>query len=387
MGTLRPQSCALLIGVAILAACGQEPAAAPPPAPPPVTVITVTQEDLPAVFEFVGKTASTRRVEIRSRVEGFIEERRYEEGTLVREGEVMFVMDKKPFEAALEAANAELAQQVAREETALTNLDRIRPLAEQEAVPQKELDDADGSWRAAKAAVEAAQAKVTQATLDLSYCEIVAPVTGLSSYAVQQEGAYVGLGSGSLLTYVAQVDPIYVEFSISENQVLKGRSSAASGELRVPEGDYVAEIVLSDGTVFPDKGKIAFADASLSEQTGTFLLRAEFPNQETAAEDNDDLGLALRPGQFVRLRLHGAHRPNAVVLPKRAVMFGAKGAFVWVVDAEGKAEFRPVVTGPWEGDDWLVSSGLEAGETVVVEGGLRLAAGMPVQVVEAPESE
>jgi membrane fusion protein (multidrug efflux system) len=363
----------------LLVSCGDDPAegARPPAQPPSVEVAQVSKADVPVTFEFVGRTASTRKVEIRSRVEGFIESREYEEGTLVQAGDPMFVMDHKPFEAALKAANAERAQQVAREETARANLDRIKPLVERNAVPRKDLDDAEGSWRSAKAAVEAAAAKVTQAELNLSYCDIMSPVTGVSSFAVQQEGAYVGMGSGSLLTYVAQIDPIFVEFSISENQILMARANAASGDLELPDDDFIAEIMLADGTSFPAVGRITFADASLSERTGTFLMRAEFPNPASDAK-----GLGLRPGQFVRLQLKGAVRPDAVLLPQRAVQHGAKGSFVWVIDKDGKAEFRPVVTGAWKGDDWLIRSGLDSGETVVVEGAQRLRAGVPVTIVE-----
>jgi membrane fusion protein (multidrug efflux system) len=340
---------------------------------PAVTVIKIEPVDTPVTFEFVGKTASSRRVEIRSRVEGFLDKREYLEGSMVEAGQVLFVMDKKPFEAQLQAAKAEMAQQQARKETALINLNRVRPLAKKKAVAEKELDDARGLFREAAAAVEQAGARVVQAELDLGYCTIMTPVRGLSSFAVMREGAYVGMGE-SLLTYVAQLDPMWVEFSVSENQILKHIDSVKQGILRNPDDkNFVVEIVLADGSVYPHTGKITFTDASLSEATGTFLIRAEVDNPENQ----------LRPGQFVRARLKGGVRPDAILVPQQAVQQGAKGSFVWVVDDAGKAEFRPVTVGPWHDKNWFIDTGLKTGDTVVVSGTLRLRAGIPVKITEA----
>ena len=341
-------------------------------APPKVTVEKIKTADTPLTFEFVAKTASSRRVEIRSRVQGFLEQRKYTEGTMVTAGDVMFIMDKKPFEAQLSAARAELAQQEARMVTAKANLDRVKPLTRQNALSKKELDDAQGNYNAAAAAVEAAKAKVVQNELDLSYCTIKTPVTGLASYATKREGAYIGI-EDSLLTYVAQTDPMWVEFSVSENQILMHNSNVKAGTIRDPaEFQFDVHIVLADGTEYPQIGKITFADASLSEETGTFLIRAEIENPDNL----------LRPGQFVRANLKGATRPNAIVVPQRAVQQGAKGSFVWVIDGEGKAEFRPVEVGPWYEDDWFIDKGLKEGDTIVIDGALKLRAGVPVEIVE-----
>lgn len=377
---------ALLSAMAFLGGCiaEDEQATQQEPRPTPVTVVKVVAKDAPVSTEFVGKTASSRRVEVRSRVEGFLQSRDYEEGTLVREGQVMFQMDRKPFEAQLQAAKAELSQQLARQATADADLDRAVPLAKKDAIAQRELDHALGNSRSAAAAVESAQAKVVQAELDLGYTTIHAPVTGLSSYANQREGAYIGFGSDSLLTYVARIDPIWVEFSISENQLLQARKNEKAG-LYVPpaEQQFEVEIVLADGTLYPEVGRITFADASLSEETGTFLLRAELPNPP-----RKDSGLSqLRPGQFVRVHLKGGVRPNAVLIPQRAVQQGAKGSFVWVINAENKAEFRPIEVGDWQGDEWFITAGLKDGETVVVDGALKLRAGVEVAISEPQAKE
>jgi membrane fusion protein (multidrug efflux system) len=395
-----PIAIILLLATAPAWAEKQEVTGQAPPAPE-VTVIKTVPKDTPVTIEFVGKTVSSRKVEIRSRVEGFLEKRLYTEGTMVQEGDVLFQMDQKPFQADLRAAKAELAQQQARFENAEANLKRVKPLAEKNAVSQKDLDDSIGTYRTSAASVEVAKAKVVQAELSLGYTTITSPLTGLSSFAVQQEGAYIGFGSDSLLTYVAQLDPMWVEFSVSENQILKTRQQAESGIIKHPEdGNYEVEIILADGTVFPNRGRITFADASLSEETGTFLIRAEVENYkgEDKLKDlirdeiknksgDDNHNEMVRPGQFVRARLHGMVRPNAILVPQRAVQQGAKGSFVWVIDEEGKAKFQPIEVGPWHGEEWFVDNGLEGGETVVVDGVLKLRAGVVVKIVEADAAD
>jgi len=367
----------LFVSFLLLASCGEKAEVAQPSLPE-VTVIKISLKDTAVDAEFVAKTASSRRVEIRSRVVGFLDKREYEEGAMVDAGQVLFQIDPRPFKAQLDAANAEMNQQKARKETAKANLDRIEPLAKQNAVAKKELDDALGSYRSAAAAVEAAKAKVVQAELDLSYATITSPVRGLASFANLREGAFVGQGPDSLLTYVAQIDPMWIEFSISENQLLKNQQNIKDGKIIDPEdGNFDVEIVLADDTVYPYKGRITFADASLSEETGTFLIRAEIDNPKKT----------LRPGMFVRAKLKGAVRPNAILVPQRAVQQGAKGSFVWVINNEGKAEFQPVTVGPWYGEEWFIEGGLKGGETVVVNGALKLRAGVPVKIVDAAAKE
>ena len=356
--------------VMIIAGCGKKEA---PQARPPaeVTAIKIEPKDRPIVIEFVGRTESSHQVEIRARVNAFLDRRTYTEGSLVKAGDVMFKMDPKPFEAQLEAEQGALGQQQARLTTAQANLKRVKPLVEQDALSQKDLDDATGQEQAAAAAVETAKANVDQAKLNLGYTTISTPVTGLSSYARVQDGAYVNQAN-SLLTYVAQIDPIWVNFSISENDVLKYRGQSGKGQVVLPkEGEWGVEIVLGDGTIYPKKGKITFADAEFNPQTGTFLVRSVFPNQDGV----------LRPGQFVRAHILGASRPNGILIPLRAVQQGSKGHFVWVIK-DGKAELRPVVVGDWQGEQWFITQGLNAGDVVVVDGGLALRPGEPVKIKE-----
>ncbi len=369
----RCAAAALLGMAALLAGCGKTQAPSAPSAPE-VTIMTVEAKDAPVTFEFVGVTASSQQVEVRARVDGFLDERLYTEGGIVKQGDVMFRMDAKPFQAELDAAKAALAQQQARLWTAQANLKRVKPLARANAVSQKELDDAQGTVNAAAAAVEMAKADVETARLNLGYTTIYAPVTGASSFARIQNGAYVSQ-QNSLLTYVAQLDPMWVDFSISEDEMLGFREQRDSGQLRVPEASALdVEIVLADGSVFPDVGRIFFADASYSTETGTFLLRATFSNPDAR----------LRPGQFVRVHVKGVVRPNAILVPQQAVMQGAQGFFVWIVDQEGKAQIRPVEVGDWQGDNWFILKGLSRGERVITDGLMRLAKGVPVKVAAAP---
>jgi len=362
----------ILIIPALLAGCGKKEAEVHGRPPAPVTVLKVVPHDTPVSFEYVGQTESTRQVQIRARVDGFLDRRVYTEGSLVHAGDVMFQQDPKPFQAALAAAEGALAQQQARLQTARENLKRVRPLAAQKALSQKNLDDAIGEERAASAAVDSARANVEQAQLNLGYTTIKTPVTGLSSYAQVQDGSYVS-AANSLLTYVAQIDTIWVNFSVSENDLLDLRSEKAAGRLRLPARDeFVVHVILANGSLFPEAGRITFANADYNAKTGTYMLRATLPNPETV----------LRPGQFVRVRIEGAVRPHAILVPQQAVLQGATGHFVVLVGKDDKAEIRPVQVGPWHGNDWFITGGLAPGDLVVTDGVVHLTPGAKVKITK-----
>jgi membrane fusion protein (multidrug efflux system) len=368
----------LAAGALALAGCSGDKAAGPAaPQAVPVGVITLQATDVPNVAEFVGETESSQEVEIRARVEGFLESIKYREGALVSKGDVLFQMDRKPFEAELAATRAELQAQQARLGTASANLKRVVPLAAEDALSQKDLDDAQGTRDAAVAAVEGARSRVQQAELNLGYTTIQSPVTGVTSFARKQPGSFIAPGPDSLLTYVSALDPMRVNFSVSENEQLRFTKLIEQGKLRLAdERKYTVKIVLADGTVVPAPGHITFGDASFNKETGTFLVRAELPNKD---------GM-LRPGQFVRVLMSGAYWVDAIQVPQRAVMQGPQGNFVWIVDAESKAEFRPVSVGPLTGDQWLIAEGLKDGERIVVDGGLKLAPGVPVKALSPEEA-
>jgi membrane fusion protein (multidrug efflux system) len=355
-------------------ACKKQAAEAPRAAVD-VTVVTVEQRTTPVEFEFTAQTQSSREVEIRARVDGFLEKRSYTEGDLVEPGQVMFIMDRKPFEAALQTAKGALAQQQARLYVTKQNLARVIPLAAQNALSKKDLDDATGNEKQAEAAVIAAQGEVQTAELNLSYTTIKSPLKGLSSFARVQEGSYVTPTQSGLLTYVYQLDPMWVNFSISENELLGYREQVQKGQLIFPPGNkFDVTLILADGSVYPQTGGIDFTNPAFSTETGTFLVRAVFKNPKGT----------LRPGQFVKARVAGAQRPNAILVPQRAVLQGAKSHFVWVVDADSKPRQRVVEVGEWHGDDWFVTDGLKAGERVIVDGAIRVGSDSQIRIVSAP---
>jgi membrane fusion protein, multidrug efflux system len=363
----------VLVCTLLVVGCKKEKTRVAPIQTIEVTAVKVEPHDVAITFEWIAQTESSRQVEIRARVDGILEKRVYKEGAVVQEGQVMFEMERKPFEARLDAVKAELGQQEALLANARQTLERVQGLSEKNVVSRQVLDDATNSERGAAASVEAAKAKVGEAELNLGYTTIRAPITGLSSFATKHDGSYISVGADSMLTYVAALDPMRVNFSISENQVLRIREEIRAGRLVVPpNNEFDVEVVLADGRVHPQKGELTFSDLAFSRETGTFLIRAEVPNPEGD----------LRPGQFVRARLLGSMRPKAILVPKRAVLQGAQGSFVWVVGPEGKAELRPLELGDWYGDEWFVNEGLQAGEMVVVDGGIKVQPGAKLKVIE-----
>ena len=350
--------------------CSRSDNAAPARPPLEVTVLTIAPRDVPVSSLFVAQTQSSQAVNIAARVSGFLDKRVYVEGSVVKAGQVLFRMDPKPFQAQVDAAAAALQRNQAANDVAKSNLARIKPLAQQNALSQKDLDDAQGQYEQSAAAVAQSKAQLESTQLDLSYTTIVSPVDGVSSFAAVADGTYVN-PQNSQLTTVSVLTPMWINFSISENEMERIRGEVRKGLLKLPEDrQFIVEIELVDGTLFPYKGRITFADPSYNSQTGTFLIRASVDNPQGV----------LRPNQYVRTRLHGAIRPNAILVPQRAVQQGAKGHFVWVVNKDAKAELRPVVVGDWYGDNWFIAQGLAAGDQVVVDGTLRLAPDAPVKV-------
>jgi membrane fusion protein (multidrug efflux system) len=365
----------MILAVFAFPGCGRREAATGREATKPVdvTAITVAAQDVPVAYEFVAQTQSSRQVNIQARVSGFLERRVYTEGSIVKEGQVLFLMDAKPFQTQVDAQKAALAKQQAGLEVARADLERTKPLAAQEALSQKDLDDATGQYLAAAAAVEEAKARLETAQLNLSYCTIASPVAGITGAAMQQDGSYIS-PLNSLLTTVAALSPMWVNFSVSENEMASYREQIAKGRLRrPPNGDFTVDVLLVDGSLFPHSGRITFAAPAFSAETGTFLLRASINNPE---------GI-LRPNAYVRVRLKGAVRPQAIVVPQRAVQQGSQGQFVWIVDKGGNAQPRPVEVGPWHESDWFIDEGLHAGDQVIVDGTLALHPGVPVAVKPA----
>lgn len=354
----------------LLAACGEEKSA-PAKAPANVTVMQVVTQETPAYSEFTAQTESSQLVQIRTRVSGFLDKRTYKEGGLVKQGQTLFQIDRKPFEAQLAAARGEFSAQQARHAVAQATLARVKPLAEQNALSKKDLDDAIGNERTAAAAVEVARANVMTAELNLGYTTIKSPIDGLASFAKMQDGSYLNAnGEDSQLTTVAALNPMRIVFSVSENQFLQYQDKVAKGIIKAPENEnYEVEVQLADGVTLPEKGKLTFSDTSYAQGTGTMMLRAEISNADRR----------LLPGQFVRARLLGSIYPKGILLPQRAVLQNGDKYFVWLVDKESKAQMRPIEVGNWIQDQWLILSGLDGGETLITDGFMRLAPGLPVK--------
>src|SRR5467141_2445101 len=346
---------AAVVAVALLlvgaAAARRRPAAAPaaPPAPE-VSVLTVVPETVTARYEYVGQAAASRSVEVRSQVTGVIVARPYAEGTDVAKGTLLFRIDPTTYEAAYRSAQARLAN-------ADRTLARLKPLLTARAVAQKDVDDAQQAF-------DQAQAAVDQTKKDYEDTFVRAEISGRAGRALLELGARV-TGPSDLLTTVEQVDPVYVNFSPSDQDVLRWRRDIATRRLLVPSRVLAVQVTLADGSVFPGTGQLNFVDLALQPATGTLSLRAEFRNPRHV----------LLPGQFVRLHFVGLKRPDAILVPQRAVQRGLAGAFVYVLVDSNRVAVQDVVATSWEHGTWLIERGLRAGARVVVDGVQKVAAG------------
>jgi membrane fusion protein, multidrug efflux system len=341
-------------------ACEKKKAEAP--APPVVEVATVDQKDVPIYKEWVGALDGYVNAVIRPQVTGYLIKQNYREGELVRKGQTLFEIDPRTFQAELDQAKAQLSQQKARHETTKANLARIRPLAEKNAVSQKDLDDAVGSELSSRSSVEAAQAAVENAQLNLGFTKITSPVDGIAGIAKAQLGDLVGPNMQTELTAVSQVNPIKVYVNASEQEYLSAREGNKNVE-SIP-----LQLILADGSVYPHKGKFALADRQVDPTTGTIKIGTVFPNPNNM----------LRPGGYGLLRAQMEVKKGAILVPQRAVGDVQGKNLVAVVGADNKVELRPVKVGGQVGSDSLISEGLKAGETIVVEGIQKVKAGMTV---------
>ena len=367
-------ACWLLLAVGGGTGCkSQHEAAAPRPVE--VTTVTVVQADAPILLEYAGQTESSRLVEIRARVDGSLQNRAYIEGTIVRAGALLFQIDPRPLQLLADSTRAAVQDKESAALNARQSLERLKPLFAQHAVSKKDYDDAIAADTSAQAALLASRAEDARARLNLGYARIESPLTGLAGRSTLAEGTYINPGTNGLLTTVAQVDPIYVNFSISEDEKLRFDREAQQGILRYPKvNGFSVAMVLSDGRTLESPGKINFAAPSVDVQTGAYAIRATFPNGD----------LAVRPGQFVRVRVKGLVRIGAIRVPQRAIQQGQTGKFVYVVAQDQRAEQRPVEVGDWQGDDWFVTAGLKPGDRVIVGGVVKVRPGAPVTASPEP---
>jgi len=363
----RPARSALLCAALALslAGCGEGRSAAvgapnAASAALPATVIEVAPRRVPIEVEAVGQVEGSKEVEVRARVGGILLKRSYKEGDLVAAGAIMFKIDPAPFEIALAQARAQLAQELARNDQARREAARLQRLAVEKAISQRESDDAGSNLKLSDATLQAAQAKVKEAELNLSYTTVTAPVSGATGRAARSEGSLVSPGTDSLLTTINQLDPIWVRFSLSESDLEK------LPQKRLLSGAPVeVSLTLPDGLRYPGKGRVNFAAMQIDPRLGTQQLRAQFDNPKSQ----------LLPGQFVRVQLVAGYRDKVFLVPQTAVMQAEQGRFVFVLDKDSKVATRPVQTGDWVGEDWIILGGLAAGDRVIVDNLLKLRPG------------
>lgn len=375
---LRFCTLALIASVTLVSGC-KKPLPQEPPPSTAVTAWTIKPIDLPVVWKYIGFTESSHTVQILPRVEGYLQKINYVEGSIVKQGSLLFQIDPTQFQAAVERAQGAVSRQEALLANAILTVERLQPLYEQKAASKKDLDQAIAQKLSAQASLQSAQATLLNAQINLGYTSILSPVTGLADRSQLREGALLTPGAGSLLTTLSVIDPIWIYFTVSDNDILRIKQQVEAKDLVLPPDDnYEIALVLSDGSHFPFKGKVNFNSPTYNRSTGTMLIRSVFPNPAT---DSKSLG-ALHPGQFVEVHVLGATRPNAVCIPKRALVQKAEGLFVYLIREDGTVHPQDVEVGEWEGELQCVQNGLKAGDRLVVDGTNKIAPSMPVNIIK-----
>jgi membrane fusion protein, multidrug efflux system len=343
-----------------------------------VEVTTITTQTVADEPEFIGRTEAFRPVEIRPQVTGIIQKVFFTEGRNISKGDELYLIDPVPFRAAYLTTKARVAQAQARVVQTEQDVARVTPLLEAQAVSRKNVDDAVAEALAAKGVLEAAQSDLVKAKFDLDNTLITAPVNGRIGRSHFYEGRLVSAQT-TLLTTIDQLDPMYVNVNVPESYLLRRRRELAEYKVQRP-GIFQLRGVMtfSDGSVYPEEGILDFADVTLRPETGMLQARFTFPNPEGGFSPGQSY---FYPGQFVKIRLKGYIRTNAILIPQQAVQQGPKGSFVYIVDGKDKAEIRPVHAGSWQGNEWLIESGLHPGERVVVEGFHRIQPGIQVKPI------
>jgi membrane fusion protein (multidrug efflux system) len=354
---------AFLAGLS-LCACKKPEVAAPPP--PVVEVMEITTSDVPLSATLIGQLDSPQNVDVRARVEAFVEETPFIEGTEVQQDQIIFKLDKKPFIERLKAADGALAEAVAGLAKYKADVARLQPLYEKKAIPKQDLDNALASVEVGEAGVQSANARVDSAKLDLGYCDVKAPITGLIGAKQVSIGDLVGRGEPTLLATMSTLDPIWFYCNVSEVDYLRAQERSVKLGRKIE--NLPLTLILAGGQENPGQGKFVFIDRAVDIKTGTLRVRAEFPNKEKL----------LRPGMFARVRVDIGKRSNTITVPERAIVSLQGKTFVWVVGQEGKVSQRAVTTGEQVGSVFIIEEGLKTGEKIVVEGVNKLREGIPV---------
>lgn len=345
----------------------------------PITVFEIEPQNVPAVLQAVGTVQSSHMVDIRARVEGYLDRIAYTEGSLVKMGDLLFQIDPRPFQASLDSANAELSGQKAILWNATKTRNRLEPLYEAHAISERDLDNAIASQLSAQAQVESAQANVRTAELNFAYTTIQAPIDGITSQANYREGSLITQSLPKPLTTVSAIDPIWVNFSISENSLLEHQKAVKAGFIKDPSKmSFEVQIILADGSIYPYTGYVNFLEPFYDQNTGTLNVRTTFPNPNAI----------LKPNQFVQVKVSGASYIDAMIVPQRAVVEGGKGKFVYLVGPDNTAEISLVDVGDWWDNYWIIRTGLKKGDRVVVDGVNKIEKGSPLIITKTlPQPE
>ncbi|MCP5243692.1 MAG: efflux RND transporter periplasmic adaptor subunit [Burkholderiales bacterium] len=380
---IRGATVAIALTLSVGCSLDTPPDSAPPP--PEVETITVSSRTIPDEPVFIGRAEAFRPVEIRAQVSGVIEKIYYTEGRNVKKGDKLYLIDPVPFNAIYQAMKAKVAQHKARLVQTKQNLARVKPLLEEQAVSQKDVDDAVADVLSAEAALEAAQNDVVKAKFDLDNTVVVATVSGRIGRSNFYEGQLISAQT-TLLNTIDQLDPMYVSVNVPESYILRRRRELAEKKVERPDLYQLRGVMtFADGSIYPEEGILDFTAVTIRAETGTLQGRFTFPNPSGNFSPGQSNFL---PGQFVTVRLKGYHRLNAILIPQRAVQHSANGSFVYVVDDKNKVELRQVHATTWHDNDWLIERGLKSGEKVIVAGFHRVQPGIEVTPVSknAPEN-
>ena len=367
-----PAALAVALAAALaLGACGQKsdaPAAGASPRAPEVGVVTVQPGDIGLVTELPGRLEASRVAEVRARAAGILQKRLFREGSDVKAGQQLFLIDSAPYQAGVAQAEAGVGRAGARLAQNRALAERYRPLVAANAISKQEYDNAVAAQKTAEANVAAAKAALTTSRINLGYATVTAPISGRIGRALVTEGALVGQGTPTELAVIQQIDPLYINFTQSASEALKLKAAMASGKYKQSGANAAnVRVVLEDGSVYPQTGRLLFTDLTVDATSGQVTLRAEVPNPERA----------LLPGLYVRVRLEQAQVDNGILLPQQAVTRSGKADTVMVVGPDNHVTPRVVKLGPAQGSNWVVLDGLKSGEQVMVDGFQKLPRGKP----------